>query len=132
MAKTDGSKSHGPNAVVSMLHHHLEHNSKPSVSLASLGLHADNCCGQNKNKTVLAYLAWRVLVGLNQAIQLDFMRVGHTRCFVDAGFGLLKQKYRRGDIDTVAQLAQVIKDSASINRVGTVSWRACRERMNGE
>ena len=115
----DGSKSHGPNAVVSMLHHHLEHNSKPSVSL---GLHADNCCGQNKNKTVLAYLAWRVLVGLNQEIQLDFMRVGHTRCFVDAGFGLLKQKYRRGDIDTVAQLAQVIKDSASINRAEEFCW----------
>ena len=31
----DGSKSHGPNAVVSMLHHHLEHNSKPSVSWSS-------------------------------------------------------------------------------------------------
>ena len=76
MAETDGSKSHGPNAVVSMLHHHLEHNSKPSVSLS---LHADNCCGQNKNRTVLVYLAWRVLVGHNQEIQLDFRRVGHIR-----------------------------------------------------
>ena len=119
MAKTDGSKSHGPNAVASMLHHHLEHNSKPSVSLC---LHADNCCGQNKNRTVLACLAWRVFVGLNQEIQLDFMRVGHTRCFVDAGFGLLKQKYRRGDIDTVAQRAQVIKDSASLNRAEEFCW----------
>ena len=39
----DGSKSHGPNAVVSMLHHHLETHTKASNSV---GLHADNCCRQ--------------------------------------------------------------------------------------
>ena len=60
-------------------------------------LHADNCCRQNKNKTVIAYLAWRVIVGLNEEIELSFMRVGHTRCFVDGGFGLLKQRYRKRD-----------------------------------
>ena len=89
----DGSECHGPNAVITMLHHHVEKHCKPSPHL---GLHADNCAGQNKNLSVLAYCTWRVIVGLNVTIQLDFMRVGHTRCFVDAGFGLLKQKYRKG------------------------------------
>ena len=115
----DGSKAHGPNAVVSMLHHHLEKHTKKSISL---GLHADNCCGQNKNKTVMAYFAWRVLTGLSQEIQLDFMRVGHTRCFVDAGFGLLKQKYRKADVDTVDQLAAVVDDSASMNKPERFCW----------
>ena len=108
----DASKAHGPNAVVSMLHHHLETFVKKS---SVLGLHADNCCGQNKNKTVLAYLAWRTIVGLNSEIQLDFMRAGHTRCFVDAGFGLIKQKYRRADVDTLSQFSDVVTSSASMN-----------------
>ena len=115
----DGSKAHSPNAVVSMLHHHLEKHTKKSISL---GLHTDNCCGQNKNKTVMAYLAWRVLTGLSQEIQLDFMRVGHTRCFVNAGFGLLKQKYRKADVDTVDQLAAVVDDSAGMKKPQRFCW----------
>ena len=63
----------------------------------------------------MAYLAWRIFVGLTDEIQLDFMRVGHTRCFVDTGFGLLKQKYRKADVNTVAQLVTVINSSAGIN-----------------
>ena len=70
----------------------------------------------------MAYLAWRVVVGLNLAIQIDFMRVGHTRCFVDAGSGLLKQKYCRSDVDTVQQIEDVVKTSASINEAETFSW----------
>ena len=89
----DGSKSHGPNSVLSMLHFHLEQYSVAKT----ICLHADNCCRQNKNKTVIAYLAWLVIVGLNEEIELSFMRVGHTRCFVDGGFGLLKQRYRKRD-----------------------------------
>ena len=114
----DGSKSHGPNAVISMLHFHLERTVKKAKIL---GLHADNCCGQNK-KSVLGYLSWRTMVGLNEHIELDFMRVGHTRCFVDAGFGLAKQKYRKGDIDTVAHLADAVNSSAAFNEAQTFSW----------
>ena len=46
----DGSKSQHPDVVVSMLHHHLETHTNASTSL---GLHADNCCGLNKNKMVM-------------------------------------------------------------------------------
>ena len=115
----DGSKSHGPNAVLSMLHHHLQHHSRAK----SICLHADNCCGQNKNKSVLAYLAWRVIVGLNDEIELSFMRVGHTRCFVDGGFGLLKQRYRKSDVDTVQQLADATEESAAFNKAVQFTWQ---------
>ena len=114
----DGSKSHGPSSVLSMLHFHLE-----QYSIAkTICLHADNCCGQNKNKTVIAYLAWRVIVGLNEEIELSFMRVGHTRCFVDGGFGLLKQRYRKSDIDTVQQLADATDQSAAFNKAVLFTW----------
>ena len=84
---TNGSKSHGPNSVISMLHRYLEVHGKREPKCH---FHTDNCVGQNKNKSVLAYFMWRTLVGLNEEITLSFMRVGHTRCMVDACFGLKK------------------------------------------
>ena len=95
-----------PNSVISMLHHYVKNKTKKADIL---GLHAGNCCGQNKNKSDIVYLAWRVMVGLNMRIELDFMRVGHTRCFVDAGFGLLKQKFRKADVDTITHLVEAVE-----------------------
>ena len=45
----NGTKAHGPNAVVSMLHHYFEVH---SMHEESCHLHADNnyCVGQNKNR----------------------------------------------------------------------------------
>ena len=44
----NGSNAHGANAVVSMLHHYFQCHSggEPECHL-----HADNCVGQNKNRT---------------------------------------------------------------------------------
>ena len=55
----DNTKSHGPNSVISMLDHYLE----SSTPCPTLHLHCDNCVGQNKNKSLMAYLAWRILTG---------------------------------------------------------------------
>ena len=64
----------GANNIISMLHHFLQtHN----LGETELHLHADNCSGQNKNRFVMQYLAWRVLVGLNETITLSFLVVGH-------------------------------------------------------
>ena len=115
----DGPRAHGPNAGISMLHHHLDHHSKGAPSLC---LQADNCCWQNKNHSVLGYLCWRILVGLNTSIEVCFMRIGHTRCFVDGGFGLIKQKYRKSDVDTLQQFADVVDQSAQINHAVKFSW----------
>ena len=113
----DGSKSHGPNSVISMLHHRLEQLHHPQVLL-----HADNCVGQNKNKSVIAYLAWRCMTGRQESISLSFMRVGHTRCSVDGCFGLIKQAYRRSDCDTIDQFADVIEKSAKCNKAVLFNW----------
>ena len=115
----NGSNAHGPNSVVSMLHHFFENHSghEPECHL-----HADNCVGKNKNRTVVGYLSWRVATGLNTKITLSFMLVGHTRCFVDGNFGLLKKFYRRSDVDTMQQLRDVVNNSSRTNNAQMYSW----------
>ena len=108
----NGTKCHGPNCVVSMLHHFFDTHGNGEEECF---LHADNCGGQNKNKTVLAYLAWRCIVGLHQQITYSFMITGHTRCLVDGCFELIKQKYRRSESDTIDHLVQVVNQSAACN-----------------
>ena len=115
----DGSKAHGPNAVISMFDHHLK---TECSEQRNLSLHADNCVGQNKNKSVLGYLMWRVLCGMSDTIELNFMRVGHTRCSVDAYFGLLKQKIRSSDINTVQQACEAIDKSCKANSSSNYEW----------
>lgn len=115
----NGTNAHGPNSVVSMLHHFFENHSghEPECHL-----YADNCVGQNKNRTVVGYLSWRVIAGLNKKITLSFMLVGHTRCFVDGNFGLLKKFYRSSDVDTVQQLKEVVNNSARSNIAQMYPW----------
>lgn len=50
--------------------------------------------GQNKNKYMMAYLAWRVMVGLNEQVILMMQIAGHARCLIDSGFAHLKRLYR--------------------------------------
>ncbi|XP_070545908.1 uncharacterized protein [Ptychodera flava] len=108
----DGTKSHGPNTVISMLHHYL---STYSVGEKGAIFHCDNCPGQNKNKTMIHYLLWRCAVGLHDNATLAFMEVGHTKCINDACFGLLKKLYRRSDIYSLAELVNVVNKSAKCN-----------------
>ena len=115
----NGSKSHGPNSVISMIHHYLAVHGKQEPTCH---FHADNCVGQNKNKSVVAYFLWSTLVGLNEEITLSFMRVGHTRCMVDACFGLLKKHYRSSDCDTVKQLGAIVEASATCNSTQLFDW----------
>ena len=115
----NGSKSHGPNSVISMLHHYLLIHGKQE---RNYHFHADNCVGQNKNKSVLAYFMWRVLVGLNEEILLSFMRFGNTRCTVDACFGLLKKCYRSSECDTIQHVKDTVEISAACNHAQLFEW----------
>ena len=73
---------------------------------------------------MISCLAWRVILGLHKKISSSFMVVGHTRCLVNGSFGLLKRKYRRSNVFTFNQLADVGNKSAAPNfaRIGGVCW----------
>lgn len=61
--------------VISLLHHFLENY---GVGEQKMELHCDNCSGQNKNKFVMWYLAWRILQKLHTDIAVSFIPAGHT------------------------------------------------------
>uniref|UniRef100_A0A1X7T2F0 DUF7869 domain-containing protein n=1 Tax=Amphimedon queenslandica TaxID=400682 RepID=A0A1X7T2F0_AMPQE len=64
----------GANLVISMVHFYLKNHGLNSVSIH---FNADNSTGQNKNNTVIQYLLWRVMTGLNASISISFLPVGH-------------------------------------------------------
>ena len=68
----DRKSVHNPSCVISMIHDYPDRHNTPKV----LHFHADNCVGQNKNKSALAYLAWRAVPGLSDDMTLSFTRVG--------------------------------------------------------
>ena len=68
--------SKGSNVMVSYLHYFFEHF---GLGQTIAELHCDNCSGQNKNRYVLWYLAWRVAIGLHQSITLNFLVAGRTQ-----------------------------------------------------
>ena len=94
----------GASCVVSLVHHYLE--SRTSVGQHLL-LHANNAVGQNKNNTVIQYLAWRVLTGCNPTIKLSFMIPGHTKFAPDQFFGLVKKLYRRTSVSSLHDIEDV-------------------------
>jgi hypothetical protein len=107
----------GPNQVVSMLHHYTQRLLKPDTTGASpittVHFVADNCSGQNKNLTVVHWLAWMVATGRLQHATLLFLERGHTRNDVDRGFGVIKKCYRRSQVYTGEQIAELIGDAGT-------------------
>nr|XP_022308369.1 uncharacterized protein LOC111114368 [Crassostrea virginica] len=120
----DGSQSHGPNTVISMLHHAFQ---EYGLGEMACHIHCDNCAGQNKNRYVMAYFCWRILVGLHREVTIHFQIPGHTKCLVDAGFAYIKKLYRRTDNDSLSDLVTTVEKSSKTNRVVVVDeaflWR---------
>ncbi len=104
--------SKGSNAVVSYLHYFFQHF---GLGETDVNLHCDNCSGQNKNRFVLWYCAWRVAMGLHQSIILNFLVVGHTKFHPDGCFGLLKQAFKRHAISSLSEFESVVNGSACVN-----------------
>ena len=103
-----------------MVHFLATHN----LGEVNLHLHADNCSGQNKNRYVMQYLAWRVMSGLNKSITLSFLIVGHTKFSPDWCFGLFKQAYWRTNIGCLDDIVRVVETSAEANHAQNLGWKS--------
>lgn len=69
----------GPNLTIEVLRRVLLQESRDGRVLPeTLCLVLDNCAGENKNETVLAFAAFLVQAGVFQAVELCFLLVGHT------------------------------------------------------
>ena len=98
--------------VVSQLHYFF---AKHGLGEKEVFLHSDNCTGQNKNNTMLQYLAWRVMTKLHTKITLSFLPVGHPKFSPDWCFGLFKQLYRKTKVGSLKEIASVMNNSATCN-----------------
>ena len=83
-------------------------------------MHADNCSGQNKNSTMIHYLAWRALTKQHSSITLSFFIVGHTKFSPDWCFGLFKRKFRRTKVSSLNSIARTVDESAQCNKAQLV------------
>ena len=84
--------SKGSASIINYLHHFFE---SYGLGEYQADLHCDNCSGQNKNRFVLNYLAWRTNHKLHDKITLHFLITGHTKFAPNWCFGLFKQRFRR-------------------------------------
>jgi len=80
----------GANTVISLLHHFFE---IPGMGESCVHLHADNCCGQNKNWHVIAYFNLRVLTSLHKGITFSLVIAGHIKFAPDTCLALPKESY---------------------------------------
>ena len=102
----------GANSIISRLHHFFSHH---SLGEDTVFLHADNCCGQNKNNTMVQYLMWHTMIKLHSSATLSFLVVGHTKFSPDWYFGLFKRKYRRTMIGRLQDIVDAVNKSAECN-----------------
>ncbi|XP_071211410.1 uncharacterized protein [Salvelinus alpinus] len=95
-------------AVINYMHHFFNNY---GVGETRVDLNCDNCSGQNKNKFVLWYCAWRTIHKLHHSLDLHFPITGHTKFAPDWCFGLIKQRFRKTRVNTLSEIAGVVKDS---------------------
>ena len=109
--------SKGSNAVISYLNYFF---ANYGLGETDTNLHCDNCSGQNKNRFMLWYCAWRCCVGLHRSISLNFLIAGHTKFAPDGCFGLLKRNFKRNSVSSLKEMAEVVEGSACLNEVQLV------------
>lgn len=106
------------NEVCSMLDYVIHAHGSGTVNAArGLHLHADNCAGQNKNRFVLFYLAWRCMKRFESNITLRFLVAGHTKNACDAAFGHVKRRLKHTNVLSPKDMMAVIEQSAFSNKV---------------
>jgi hypothetical protein len=102
-----------PSHVASMLHDALA--CWVGTRARRLVIFSDNAPGQQKNYVFLAYLMWRVAMGLNERILLRFFEAGHSKNYCDSMFGCIKRKLVRSDVYSMTDLCRVVSESAEGN-----------------
>lgn len=119
----EGEGGKGANYVVSLLFHFLQHRPDETAAIV-MHLHADNCCGQNKNNLVMQFFVLLVSLGLLAHVEMKFLIKGHTHCSVDGGHGVIKKAWRKHNVFTLEQAVEVVEatsPTAGMHRASIVS-----------
>ena len=80
------------------------------------------------------------MIGLNEEIEYIFLIAGHTKCFCDACFGMLKRFIKKHDITSPQVLKDLINQSSKANegnviipsQVQWIDWKQYLEQIYSE
>jgi len=75
-----------------------------------LSIIMDNCAGQNKNGHVLRLALWLVELNYFRNVEFIFYVRGHTKNVCDRMFNLLKKRYHRSQIFSLAKLTMLLNE----------------------
>jgi len=103
-----------PEGIISMLHHYFNTSIDNDVEILE-GM-MDNCSAQNKNRWLLQYLLYRVLVWGPANIHTHYLIPGHTKMRNDALFGLIKRMLAQLECFTYAQVREAVDGSTAANK----------------
>ncbi len=97
---TDAVGKKGVNNVTSLIMKTLRSLNllKEDMIGRELNIIFDNCCGKNKNNTVLRLVAWLAQLGHFYKVNFIFLIVGHTKNAADRLFNSLKQEYCKKNV----------------------------------
>eukprot|EP00965_Chrysotila_dentata_P256051 6212419-Pleurochrysis_carterae.AAC.2 len=99
----------GPNLVLTALLLVFEKTAQTNGQLGSrLHVELDNTCGENKNKTVIAFLAWLVYADIFQEAGFFRMMKGHTFTILDQSFGTPIKAMKKHAVYTILRMLQLI------------------------
>ena len=105
------------NEVGSMLYHVIQMHRQDYrfQNCRRLSLHADNCGGQNKNRSMVWFFALLVILGEFDNIELYFLAAGHTKNRCDAAFGFTKRKLKQRTFVCPSEMMDTIDESSTAN-----------------
>ena len=58
---------------------------------------------------------WRVITKRNKEITMSFLPAGHTKFSPDWCFGLLKQRFRRTEVNSLSDIVSIVNQSSYVN-----------------
>ena len=76
---------------------------------------ADNCGGQNKNRTVIRFLMWLVENRIFPQVKILFLVKGHTKNAADRMFNLLKLSYHKQNIFSYDKMEEVLNKNQFVD-----------------
>eukprot|EP00965_Chrysotila_dentata_P149430 4934947-Pleurochrysis_carterae.AAC.2 len=103
----------GPNLVLTVLLLVLEKVAQTKGKLGSrLHVQLDNTCGENKDKTAIAFLAWLVYANIFQEAGFFCLMNGHTFTILDQSFGTLIKDLKTHAVCTISRMLVLIRCAA--------------------
>lgn len=104
------------NEVSSKLHYSIGLHKFPPLQCARakiVDFHGEKCAGQNKNQFIVSCLAWGIIMGIENNVNMYFLVIGHIRNSSDGAFGHVQRRLQCADVSFLKDMKAVIDQSST-------------------